>query len=154
MGSINEHLQHLTSYAFPNYIAFQQANPCTLIITNCFQIILMNILCHSPQFNINPQDQQPLKTCFYLELTLPQENVHLNVLAQRYGLQHQTILNFQPPLPLSGNLRNTSYTKKFPIMNFSNISPFQNKILCILVFCNSVYFWVNLLFRIFCVHIL
>ena len=25
-----------------------------------------------------------------------------------YGLQYQTILNFQPPLPLNGNLRNTS----------------------------------------------
>jgi len=27
-----------------------------------------------------------------------------------------------------------------PIMNFSNISLVQNKILCILVFCNSAYF--------------
>jgi len=57
--------------------------------------------------------------------------------ARQYGfrenhsieLQYQTILNFQPPLPLNGNLRNTSYMKKFPIMNFSNISPVQNKIL-------------------------
>ena len=38
----------------------------------------------------------------------------LNSLAQKYGLQHQTILNFQPPLPLNGNLRNTSYMKKIP----------------------------------------
>jgi len=27
------------------------------------------------------------KTCFYLKLTLPQENVLLNLLAQKYGLQ-------------------------------------------------------------------
>ena len=50
----------------------------------------------------------------YLELTLLQENVPLNLLAQKYGLQYQTILNFQPPLPLNGNLRNTSYMKKIP----------------------------------------
>jgi len=43
-----------------------------------------------------------------IELTLLQENVPLNLLAQKYGLQYQTILNFQPPLPLNGNLRNTS----------------------------------------------
>jgi len=55
-----------------------------------------------------------LKTCFYLELTLPHENVLLNLLAQKYGLQYQTIINFQPPLPLNGNLRNTSYKKKIP----------------------------------------
>jgi len=74
----------------------------------------MNTLFHSAQFIITPQDKQPLKTCFYLELTLRQENVLLNLLAQKYGLQYQTILNFQPPLPLIGNLRNTSYMKKIP----------------------------------------
>ena len=51
------------------------------------------------------------KNLFFLESTLPQENVLLNLLAQNYGLQYQTILNFQPPLPLNGNLRNTSYMK-------------------------------------------
>jgi len=86
-------------------------------------------------------------------LTLPQENVLLNLSAQKYGLQYQTILNFQPPLPLNGNLRNT-YMKKFPIMNFSNILLVHTKILCILVFCNSVLLCVYLLFCIFCVHIL
>ena len=35
-------------------------------------------------------------------------------MAQKYGLQYQTILNFQPPLPLNGNLRNTSYMKQIP----------------------------------------
>ena len=34
----------------------------------------------------------------------------------------------------------TRCMNKFPIMNFSNISLIQNKILCILVFCISVYF--------------
>jgi len=56
--------------------------------------------------------RQPLKTCFHLKLTIPQENVLLNLLAQKYDLQYQTILNFQPPLPLNGNLKNTSYIKK------------------------------------------
>jgi len=70
----------------------------------------MNILFHAAQFIITPQDQQHLKTCFYLELTLPQENVLLNLLAQNYGLQYETILYFQPPLP--GNLSNSSNMKK------------------------------------------
>ena len=74
----------------------------------------MITLFHSAQLIITPQDYQPLKTCLYLELTLPQENVLLNSLAQKYGLQYQTILNFQPPLPLNWNLRNTSYMEKIP----------------------------------------
>jgi len=51
---------------------------------------------------------------FYLELTLHKENVLSNLLAQKYGLQDKTILNFQPPLPLNGNLRNTSSMKIIP----------------------------------------
>ena len=54
------------------------------------------------------------KNLFYLELTLPQEKVLLNLLAQKYGLQYQTILNFQPPSPSNGKLRSTSYMKKIP----------------------------------------
>jgi len=38
-------------------------------------------------------------------------------------------------------------------MNFSNISPVQNKILCILVFCNSVLFFVCIYFFTFSVCI-
>jgi len=41
---------------------------------------------------------------------------------------------------LNGNLRNTSYMKKISNYELSNISLVQNKILCILVFCNSAYF--------------
>jgi len=77
----------------------------------------MNTLFHSAQIIITPQDQQPLKTCFNLELNLPLENVLLNLLAQKYCLQYQTILNFQPPLPLNGNLRNTYHMKNIPNYN-------------------------------------
>ena len=111
----------------------------------------MNILFHSAEFIITPQNQQPLETCFYLELTVPQENVLLNLLAQQYGIQYQKILSFQPPLPSNGNLRNTSYMKKIPILNFSNISPVQNKILWILVVCNSVLLFVCVYFIAFSV---
>ena len=48
---------------------------------------------------------------FYLGLTLPQENVLLNLLAQKYGLQHQTILNFQPLLPLNGHMKHLLHEK-------------------------------------------
>ena len=46
------------------------------------------------------------------------------------------------------------HEKKFPIMNFSNISLVQNKILCILVFCNSALFFVCIYFFVFSVCIL
>ena len=93
MESLEDHFQHLNILCLPKLYSFPEANSCTLIITNCFQIILMNILFHSAQLIITPQGKQPLKTCFYIELTLPQENVLLNLLAQKYGLQYQTILN-------------------------------------------------------------
>jgi len=65
----------------------------SLITTNCFQTILMTILFQSTQFILTPQDYQHLTTCFYLELTLPQENVPLHLLTQKCGLQYQTILS-------------------------------------------------------------
>ena len=115
----------------------------------------MNILFHSAQFIVILQDQQPLKTCFYLELTLPQENVLLNSLTQRYGLQYQTILNFQPLLPSNGNLKNTCYLKK-KIPNYELQQHFpspDNQILSILVFCNSAYFLCIFTFSYFlCAH--
>ena len=112
MGSLEEHFQHLNILCLAKLYSFSVRK--FMHSVNCFQIVLMNILFHLAQFIITPQDQQPLETCFYLELTLPQENILLNLLAQKHGLQYQTILNFQPPLPLNGNLRNTSYMKKNP----------------------------------------
>jgi len=54
-----------------------------------------------------------LTTCFYLELTLPQENVLLqHLLALKFGLQYQAILSLQLLLPSNGNLRNAFYMKK------------------------------------------
>jgi len=44
--------------------------------------------------------------------------------------------------------------QKFPILNFSNISLVQNKVLCILVFCNSVLFFVRIYFFAFSVCML
>ena len=121
-------------------IAFQQAHSCTLIITRCFQITFMNILFHLAQFMITPQDQQPLNTCFYPKLTLPQENALLNLLAQKNGLQYQTILNFQLLLPLHGNLRNTSYMTKITNYELSQhlTCPDQNTVYSSIL--HSVYF--------------
>ena len=53
-GSLEEHFQHLNILCLPKLYCF--SNSCTLIITNCFQIILMNILLHSAQSIIIPQD--------------------------------------------------------------------------------------------------
>ena len=73
-GSLEEHFQHLNIVCLPKLYSFSVGK----FITNCFQTILMNILFHSAQSIIIPQDLQLLKTCLYLELTLPQENVLLN----------------------------------------------------------------------------
>jgi len=50
------------------------------------------------------------------------------LLLQKCGLQYQTMLNFQPPLPLNGNLRNTPYMEKVPNYELSNISFVQQTI--------------------------
>jgi len=63
----------------------------------------MNISLQSAQFILTPQDWQPLPTYFYLELTLPQENVPLPLLSQKCSLQYQMILSLQPRLPQNGN---------------------------------------------------
>jgi len=51
----------------------------------------MTILFQSAQFISIPQDYQHLATYFYLDLTPPQENAPLHLLAQKCGLQYQTI---------------------------------------------------------------
>jgi len=72
----------------------------------------MTILFQSAQFILTPQDYQPLTTSFYLELIHTQENVPLHLLAQKRGLQYQTVLSLLPLLPSNGNFRNTIYIKK------------------------------------------
>jgi len=59
---------------------------------------------------------------------------------------YQTV--FQPLEPSNGKLRNASCMEKvgYMIMNYSNISLIKNKILCVLVFCNFVLFF---MYRIF-----
>jgi len=87
-------------------------------LLDCAKVVLDNRACNKLKqvslFNDTIKSGIKSKTYFYLELTFPQENVLSNLLAQKYGLQYQTILNFQPPLPLNGNLRNTSHMKKIP----------------------------------------
>ena len=78
-----------------------------------------------------------LTTYFYLELTLPQENVPSPLLALKCDPQYQMILSLQPHLPLNGNWRNTFFMIK--IHNYEVVQHFTypepNS-----VFCNSVYF--------------
>jgi len=114
MGSLEDHFQHLNILCLPKLYTFSvrkfmhsyHNKPLPNHFDEYF-IPLSSIHYHSTRLATS-------KTCFYLELTLPQENVLLNLLAQKYGLQYQTTSNFQPPLPLNGNLRNTSYMKKIP----------------------------------------
>ena len=112
MGSLEEHFQHLNILCLPKVNSFSVGKFMhsyhNKLLPNHFDeyfIPLSSILYHSTR-------PATLETCFYLELTLPQENIISNLLAQMCGLQYQTISNFQPPLTLNGNLRNTSYMKK------------------------------------------
>jgi len=72
----------------------------------------MNILFQSAQFILTPQDYLLLATCFFLELTLLQKKLPLHLLAQKCGLQHQTVLSLLPLSPLNENLRNLSSMQK------------------------------------------
>ena len=56
---------------------------------------MMTILFHSGQYIPTPQDYQPLTTCFYLELTLPQENAPLKFLAQVWSSIPDNITSYQ-----------------------------------------------------------
>jgi len=74
----------------------------------------------------------------------------------KYGLQYQTILNFQPPLPLNGK-ETPSTWKNSQLWTLSlTIFPLSRTKYCVfsysvtlLIFCGHF-----LLFHIFCVHIL
>jgi len=68
---------------------------CNKVLSNPFDDYFIPI-------SSNHSHSTRLSTCFYLELTLPQENVPLHLLAQTCTLQYRI---------LNGNLRNT-YRKK------------------------------------------
>ena len=113
-GSLEEHFQHLNILCLPKVFSFSLGKFMhsyhNKLLPNHFGeyfVPLSTIHYHSTTLATS-------KTFCYLELTLPQENVLLNSLAQKYGLQYHTILNFQPLLPSNGNLRNTSYMKQIP----------------------------------------
>ena len=65
MGSLEDQIQHLNIVCLPKLYSFSVGK--FMHSSNCFQIILMNILFHLAEFIIAPQDKQPLETCFYLE---------------------------------------------------------------------------------------
>ena len=54
MGSLEEHFQHLNILRLPKLYSFSVGK--FMHSSNCFQIILMNILFHLAQFIITPQD--------------------------------------------------------------------------------------------------
>ena len=60
-------------------------------------------------------------------------------------------IKFSTTFTFKWKLRNTSYMKKIPNYELSNISLVQKKILCILVFCNYVLFFVWIYFFVFSV---
>jgi len=103
MGSLEEHFQHLNILCFPKLYGFSVGKFMhsyhNKLLPNHFDeyfLPLSSIHYHSTRLATS-------KTCFDLELTLPQENVLLNSLAQKHGLQYQTILNFQPLLSSKGH---------------------------------------------------
>jgi len=114
MGSLEDHFQHLQILCLPKLYSFSVGefmhsyhNKLLLNHFDEYFIPLSSIHYHSTRLGLATS-----KNLFLSELTLPQENVLLNLLA--HGLQYQTILNFDPPLPLNENLRNTYYIKKIP----------------------------------------
>jgi len=115
-ASLEEPFQHLNILCLPKLYTLSVGKFMHSYNANCFQAVLMNILFQSAQFILTPQNYQFPTTCFYLELTLPQEIVSLHLLAQKCGRQHQTVWSLMPLLPSNGNLKKTVYMKK--IHNF------------------------------------
>ena len=119
MGSLEDHFQHLNILCLPKLYCFSVGKFMhSYLLPNHFDeyfIPLRSIHYHSTRLATS-------KNLFLPGVNSFSGKCSLKFIGPKYGLQYQTILNFQPPLPSNGHLRNTSYMKKFPIMNFSNIS--------------------------------
>ena len=129
--SLEEPFQHRNILSLPKIYTLSVGK----FMHSCHNKLLPNHF--DEYFILTPQDQQPLTAYFYLELTLPQENVPSPLLALKCDPQYQMILSLQPHLPLNGNWRNTFFMIK--IHNYEVVQHFTypepNS-----VFCNSVYF--------------
>ena len=84
MGSLEDHFQHLKILCLPKLYSFSVGKYMhsyhnKLLPNHEYFIPLSSIHYHSTRLATS-------KNLFYLELTLPQENVLLNLLAQKYGL--------------------------------------------------------------------
>jgi len=75
-----------------------------LITTNCFQIILINILFQSVVFIFTPQDYPLLITSLHREVN--------ELMTQKCSLQHTILLSLLQPLPVKSSLRTTCYMNK------------------------------------------
>ena len=114
MGSLEEHFQHLNILCLPKLYSFSAGkfmhSYYNKLLPNHFDeyfIPLSSIHYHSTKLVTS-------KNLFLPRVNSSSGKCSLNLLAQKYGLQYQSILNFPPPLPLNGNVRNTSYIKKIP----------------------------------------
>jgi len=95
--SLEEPFQHRNILSLPKIYTLSVGK----FMHSCHNKLLPNHF--DEYFILTPQDQQPLTAYFYLELTLPQENVPSPLLALKCSLQYQMILTLQPRLPLNGN---------------------------------------------------
>jgi len=78
------------------------------LFSKYFPIFIIHHVCLTKIGEICLQKYPPISGKLFKTIVLK------NYLKQNNSFKYQTILNFQPPLPLNGNLRNTSYMKKIP----------------------------------------
>jgi len=114
MGSLEDHFQHLNILCLSKLYSFSvgkfMQSYHNKLLPNHFDeyfVPLSSIHYHSTRL-------ETYKNLFLPGVNSSSGKCSLKFIGRKYGLQYQTILNFQPPLPLNGNLRNTSYMKKIP----------------------------------------
>jgi len=114
MGSLEEHFQHLNILCLPKLYSFSVGkfvHTChNKLLPNHFDeyfILLSSINYHSTELATS-------KNLFLPRIKSSSRKFSLKFIGPKVCSSIQTILNFQPPSPLNGNLRNTSYMKKNP----------------------------------------
>jgi len=154
MGSLEEHFQHLNILCLPKLYNFSVGKFMhsyhDKLLPNHFDeyfIPLSSIHYHSTRLATS-------RNLFLPTVNSSSGKCSLKFIGPKVWSSIPDDIKYLTTSTFKWKLKKHLLHEKNSQFNFSNISPVQDKILGILVFCNSVLFFVYLLFRIFCVHTL
>jgi len=154
MGSLEEHFQHLNILCLPKLYSFSVGKFMhsyhNKLLPNHFDeyfIPLSSIHYHSTSLATS-------KNLFLPRVNSSSGKCSLKFIGPKVSSSIPYDIKFSTTFTFKWKLKKHLLHEKNPnFMNFSNKSLVQNKILCILVFCNSVYFLCIFTFSYFpCTH--